>query len=168
MRPGRAAVALLLGGAATALAGAAIHQAVFRSWGLDFLQVAAPSDVAMAGLRVLFGAVPGLALIAAAALLWRGRGPVAAVLGLAGLSLLFGLVGLPARDAAAQGFYGRTDWVIDGGTGGCAVAKVYWTGQNAVVYRCMGVGDRRFRVSFDRSSMTVLPAGQVRDLVRRM
>lgn len=164
----RIVAALAAAAGLSILAGALVGLAVFRAWGLDFLQVAAPADVVMAGLKGLVGVLPSLALFAAGAILWRGRGPVAAVLCLAGLGALYGLVVLPAQGAAARGFYGRTDWVIDGGTGGCAVAKVYWTGQNAVVYQCMGAGDRRFRVSFDRSSMTLLPAAHAGELVRRM
>jgi hypothetical protein len=163
-----AAGAVLAG--ASAVAAVLINLAVFASWGLDYLQVAGVGDVATAAAGVLVRALPALALTAVA-LFWAGprRGLAATVttLLLAG-GAAYALVGLPAQAAARDGFYGKGDWVIDGGTGGCAVARVFWTGQNAVVYQCVATGPRRFRVSFDRGSMTLLPAAQTGELVHRM
>jgi hypothetical protein len=147
-----------------------INLAVFASWGLDYLQVAGIGDVATAAAAVLARALPALAF-AALALFWTGprRGLAATLVVLVlAAGAAYALIGLPAQAAAKDGFYGRRDWVIDGGTGGCAVAKVFWTGQNAVVYQCVATGPRRFRVSFDRGSMTLVPAAQVGELVHRM
>lgn len=169
-RTARIVACLAVLGAATLAAGALVNGAVFASWGLDFLQIASVGDVATAGLAVLLRAVPGAAVLAVA-LFWAGprRGAgTGVVLGLIALGALYALVVMPAQAQARSGFYGKGDWVIDGGTGGCAVAKVFWTGQNAVVYQCVATGPRRFRVSFDRGSMTLLPAAHVGELVFRM